>query len=257
MSASALPMRIAEFKPVCWSCGLRKLCLPSGLSLEEIASLERLVSGRRKVKCGHSLYRVDDPFGAVYAVWKGFFKSNVHLEDGREQVTGFHMPGDIIGTDGINTDRHCCNAIALKDSDVCIIQYAQLQVLLNELPRLQRQFHKLMSREIVRGQGAKVLLASMYGDQRLAAFLLNLSERFAVTGHPPSQLHLCMSRLEIGSFLGLTFETVSRLFSKFHEEKLNSVDRRYIGILDAAGLRKILDGPSERRSAYYAIAPGN
>ena len=166
MSASALSVPIAQFKPVCSNCGWRELCLPAGLSLEELARLtdtagadpvelvERLVSARRKVKRGHSLYQVDDPFGAVYAVWKGFFKSNAYLEDGREQVTGFHMPGDLIGVDGINADRHTCNAIALEDSDVCVIPFSRFEELSNEVPRLRRQFHVMMSRGMARGQAA-------------------------------------------------------------------------------------------------------
>ena len=256
MSASALPVPIAQFKPVCSNCGWRELCLPAGLSLEELARIERFVSARRKVKRGHSLYQVDDPFAAVYAVWKGFFKSNAYLEDGREQVTGFHMPGDLIGVDGINADRHTCNAIALEDSDVCVIPFSRFEELSNEVPRLRRQFHVMMSRGMARGQAAMLLLGSMYGDQRLASFLLNMSQRVAARGQPSSELHLCMTRLEIGSFLGLTFETVSRFLSKFHEERLISIHRRTIRILETAGLRNIIAGPSERRSAYYANTLG-
>jgi CRP/FNR family transcriptional regulator, anaerobic regulatory protein len=240
MKATVVPITVAQLKSVCSSCSLRELCLPMGLTPEEVARLDQLIYARRKVKRGEGLYRAGDAFSAIYAVRTGFFKSNVILEDGRDQVTGFHMPGEIIGMDGIGTDHHSCNAIALEDSDVCVIPFSRLEEISNEVRGLQRQFHKVMSREIVRDQGVMMLLGSMRAEERLAAFLLNLSHRFVLRGYSPSEFHLRMTREEIGSFLGLKLETVSRLFSKFQEENLIGVQQKHIRILDTTGLKKIL-----------------
>jgi CRP/FNR family transcriptional regulator, anaerobic regulatory protein len=241
MSTSALRINIAEFKTACSSCGLRELCLPMGLSPSEMERVGELVSERRRVKRNHDLYLSEDRFNAIYAISTGFFKTSVILEDGREHVTGFNMAGDIIGLDGIGTDRHKCNATALEDSEVCVIPFSRLEEISNEVHGLQRQFHRMMSREIVRDHGIMTLLGSMRAEERLAAFLLNLSERLAARGYSPAEFNLRMSRDEIGSFLGLKLETISRLFSKFHEDGLVSVHLRHIRILDTAGLRKILN----------------
>jgi len=240
MKANVVPLSVAQLKSVCSSCSLRELCLPMGLSHEEIERLDQLVYARRKVKRGEGLYRAGDPFSAIYAVRTGFFKSDVILEDGRDQVTGFHMPGEIMGMDGIGTESHSCNAIALEDSDVCVIPFSRLEELANEVRGLQRQFHKVMSREIVRDQGVMMLLGSMRAEERLAAFLLNLSQRFVARGYSPSEFHLRMTRDEIGSFLGLKLETVSRLFSKFQEDGLIAVQQKHIRIRDTDGLKNIL-----------------
>ena len=240
MKATVVPISAVQLKSVCSSCSLRELCLPMGLSPEDVERLDQLVYARRKVKRGEGLYRAGDPFSAIYAVRTGFFKSDVILEDGRDQVTGFHMPGEIMGMDGIGTDTHSCNAIALEDSDVCVIPFSRLEELANEVRGLQRQFHKVMSREIVRDQGVMMLLGSMRAEERLAAFLLNLSQRFVARGYSPCEFHLRMTRDEIGSFLGLKLETVSRLFSKFQEDGLIGVQQKHIRIRDTVGLKNIL-----------------
>ena len=142
--------------------------------------------------------------------------------------------------DGIGPEQHGCSAVALEDSQVCVIPYARLEQLSHEMPGMQRQFHKMMSREIVREHGVMLLLGSMRAEERLAAFLLNLSQRFTARGYSPSEFNLRMTREEIGSFLGLKLETVSRLFSRFHEESLIKVWQKSISILDIAGLRRLM-----------------
>lgn len=171
----------------------------------------------------------------------GFFKTCVASEDGREQVTGFQMAGELLGLDGISTDRHACDAVALEDSQVCLIPYDRLEDLSREFTDLQHQFHKIMSREIVRDQGVMLLLGSMRAEERLAVFLLNLTQRLHARGFSASALVLRMTREEIGSYLGLKLETVSRTFSKFQEEGLLEVKQRDIRILDNEGLRKLVN----------------
>jgi CRP/FNR family transcriptional regulator len=238
--ASAKVINIHQLKTVCSSCSLRELCLPMGLSVEEMEHLDSIVFTRKRVKRGEDLYRAGDSFGAIYAVRSGFFKTNVILEDGRDQVTGFHMPGEILGLDGIGTEHHTCNALALEDCEVCVIPFARLEEVSREIRNLQHQFHKMMSREIVRDQGVMMLLGTMRAEERVAAFLLNLSQRFVARGYSPAEFHLRMTREEIGSYLGLKLETVSRIFSKFQEQALISVQQKLIRILDTEGLKQRL-----------------
>jgi CRP/FNR family transcriptional regulator len=238
--AQAKPIDLHHLRVACSGCSLRELCLPMGLTDEEIERLDRLVYTRRRVKRGESLYRSGDGFGSIYAVRSGFFKSSVVLEDGRDQVTGFHMPGEILGLDGIGSERHTCGATALEDSEVCVIPFTRLEEVSREIRSLQHQFHKVMSREIVRDQGVMMLLGTMRAEERLAAFLLNLSQRFVARGYSPSEFHLRMTREEIGSYLGLKLETVSRVFSRFQEAGLIAVQQKHIRILDPDGLRALL-----------------
>jgi CRP/FNR family transcriptional regulator len=238
--ATGKVINIHQLKTVCSSCSLRELCLPMGLSREEIEHLDQLVYTRRRVKRGETLYRAGDAFNSLYAVRTGFFKSNVILEDGRDQVTGFHMPGEILGMDGIGTEAHTCNAHALEDGEVCVIPFARLEEVSREVRNLQHQFHKVMSREIVRDQGVMMLLGTMRAEERLAAFLINLSQRFVARGYSPSEFHLRMTREEIGSYLGLKLETVSRIFSKFQDQGLIAVQQKHIRILNTEGLKDLL-----------------
>jgi len=224
----------------CSTCNLREICLPCGFSGQDTSRIDELVYTRRVVKRGETLYRAGDKFNSIYAVRSGFFKTSQNLEDGREQVTGFQMAGEILGMDGIGPEQHGCNAIALEDSQVCVIPYARIEQASRDLPSMQRQFHKMMSREIVREHGVMLLLGSMRAEERLATFLLNLSQRFTARGYSPSEFNLRMTREEIGSFLGLKLETVSRLFSRFHDEELISVWQKCIRILDIAGLRRLM-----------------
>lgn len=243
---ATIPITVAGLKTACSQCNLQEMCLPFGLDNSEIDRLDELVGTRRKVKRQQNLYRAGDPFEAIFAVRTGSFKTDVLLEDGRDQVTGFQMSGEILGLDGISTESHSCNAVALEDSEVCVIPFAKLEELSREVGALQHQFHKVMSREIVRDHGVMMLLGSMRAEERLAAFLLNLSQRFTARGFSPAEFHLRMTRDEIGSYLGLKLETVSRAFSKFQEEGLVSVQQKHIRILDIPGLKVLLQPHSNR-----------
>jgi CRP/FNR family transcriptional regulator, anaerobic regulatory protein len=227
--------KVAACPTHCGTCNLREVCLPCGLAAPDDGLLEGLVYTRKRVKRGESLYRLGTAFESLYAVRSGFFKSRVVLEDGRDQVTGFHMAGEILGMDGIGNNRHTADLIALEDSDVCVIPYARL-----EEPRLQRQLQRVMSRELVRDQGVMMLLGTMRAEERLAAFLLNLSQRFVARGYASDEFHLRMTRDEIGSYLGLSLETVSRLFSRFDDEALIAVQQKHVRILDVIGLKSMM-----------------
>jgi CRP/FNR family transcriptional regulator len=234
-------MKLDAMKVACSSCNLRELCLPVGLSEPDLDRIDQLVGARRTLKRGEALFRAGDTFESLFAVRTGFFKTRVSAEDGRDQVTGFQMAGELLGLDGISTDRHTCDAVALEDSQVCQIPYARLEEMSHEVTSLQRQFHKVMSREIVRDHGVMLLLGSMRAEARLAAFVLNLTQRLQARGFSSSSLVLRMTREEIGSYLGLKLETVSRAFSHFQDEGLLDVKQRDIRILDEAGLRSLLN----------------
>ena len=213
-----------------------------GMAEEQIERLDSLVSARRSVARGDALFHAGDAFTSLYAVRTGFFKTCVSSEDGRDQVTGFQMAGELLGLDGIGSDRHTCDAVALEDSQVCIIPYQQLEDLSRDLPDLQRHFHRIMSREIVRDHGVMLLLGSMRAEERLAAFLLNLTQRLRTRGFSGSSLILRMTREEIGSYLGLKLETVSRAFSHFQEAGLLTVKQRHIEVLNPDGLQQLVNG---------------
>ena len=235
------PVSLAVIKTACSNCNLRELCLPLGLTGEELQRLDDLVSTRRRVKRGEHLYRAGQEFDAIYAIRSGFFKTDVLLEDGRDQVTGFQMAGELLGLDGISTEHHTCNAIALEDSEICAIPFSRLESLSREIHTLQHHFHKVMSREIVRDHGVMMLLGTMRAEERLAAFLLNLSQRFTARGFSHAEFYLRMTREEIGSYLGLKLETVSRAFSRFQEEGFIAVQQKHIRILNVAGLKALMN----------------
>lgn len=237
-------MNHETIKVQCSSCNLRELCMPMGFDTDELRKLDSIVAVRKKVKQGGLLFGNGDPFTSLYAIRTGFFKTCVSSEDGREQVTGFQMAGEIIGLDGIVTDHHNCNAVALEDAEVCVMPFANVEELSREFPVLQRHVHKIMSREIVRENGVMMLLGNMRAEERLAAFLLNLVQRLHSRGFSQTEVVLRMTREEIGSYLGLKLETVSRTFSKFSEEGIVDVKQRHVQILDPDALMKVFNPQS-------------
>jgi CRP/FNR family transcriptional regulator len=212
------------------------------MSEDQMQRLDAIVATRRTIPRGESLFNAGDAFASLYAVRTGFFKTCVSSEDGRDQVTGFQMAGELLGLDGIGTDRHTCDAVALEDSQVCVIGFHQLEDLSRDLSDLQRHFHRIMSREITRDHGVMLLLGSMRAEERLAAFLLNLTQRLRTRGFSGSSLVLRMTREEIGSYLGLKLETVSRAFSKFQDDGILEVKQRQIHVLDAEALQALVNG---------------
>jgi CRP/FNR family transcriptional regulator len=200
------------------------------------------VYARRRVKRGESLFKAGDEFSAVYAIRSGFFKTAVIDNEGREQITGFFMSSELLGMDGVGSGRYNGNAIALEDSEVCIMPFALIEEIAREIPSLQRHLHSVLAREIVRDHGVMMLLGSMRADERLATFLINLSRRFARRGYSASDFHLRMTREELGSYLGLKLETVSRLFSQFQKDGFIQVDQKHVRIMDIAGLERLLCG---------------
>ena len=235
------PINSQAVKIACSNCNLRELCMPMGLKADELEKIDQVVATRRKIKRGTRLYSNGEKFTSLYAIRTGFFKTCVTTEDGRNQVTGFQMAGEIMGLDGIVKDVHACDAVALEDAEVCVMPFDRLEELSREIVSLQRHVHQVMSREIVREHGVMLLLGSMRADERLAAFLLNLVQRLHARGFSQSELLLRMTREEIGSYLGLKLETVSRTFSKFVEEGLVEDRQRHVRILNPDALKLIVN----------------
>jgi CRP/FNR family transcriptional regulator, anaerobic regulatory protein len=234
-------MDLAAAKIACSNCNMRELCLPIGLSGDDMRKLDQLVGGRRHVERKAYLYRNGDAFNSLYAIRTGFFKTTITAADGREQVTGFQMAGEILGFEGIVNDRHPCDAVALEDSEVCVIPFDMLQSLSREVSALAHHVHKIMSREIVREHGVIMLLGSMNAQERLAGFLLNLAKRLQERGFSSSEFVLRMTREEIGSYLGMKLETVSRTMSKFAEDGLVEVKQRQIRIQSPEALARLVN----------------
>ncbi|MCW3481544.1 fumarate/nitrate reduction transcriptional regulator Fnr [Neisseriaceae bacterium JH1-16] len=235
-------------KVSCSSCSLRELCLPVGLNRDEMSQLDAVIRQSRRLKRGEYLFRSGEGFRSLYAVRTGFFKTCVASQDGREQVTGFQMSGELMGLDGISANVHGCDAIALEDSEVCELPFNRMESLGREIPSLQHHFFRLMSREIVRDQNVMLLLGNMKAEERLAAFLLNLSGRLASRGFAANDFILRMSREEIGSFLGLKLETVSRTLSKFAQQGWISVDHKHIKLDQPDSLKTLVSGCSQAHS---------
>jgi CRP/FNR family transcriptional regulator, anaerobic regulatory protein len=249
--ARSLPSwRPARSAPVaaptqCSTCRVRKLCLAGAVQSDDSMSVDELVLTRKRVHTGEHLFRAGDPFNSLYAFRSGFFKSYAVTQSGRTQVTAFPMAGDLAGLDGIGSETHGQNLVALETGEVCVVQYAHLQKLIGLFPRLQHQVNRIMSREIVREQNLMTLLGTMDGEARVAEFLLSLASRFAARGYSSTEFNLRMSRAEIGSYLGLTLETVSRIVSKLQRLGLIWIKDREVGIVDLKGLHAIATDEKE------------
>lgn len=238
--APAEVISILALKAHCSTCSLRELCLPVGLDANDMKLVDATVRRRTRLRKGETLYRAGQPFSALYAIRLGTLKTTVLSEDGRNQVAGYHLQGDLVGLDGLGTERHGCEAVALEDSEVCAIPFCELEELARSVPALQRNLHQLLAREISRDHGVMLVLGSMRAEERLASFLLNLSRRYQLRGYSSTEFVLRMTREEIGSYLGLKLETVSRIFSKFQEEGFISVQQKHIRILNVDGLKALL-----------------
>ncbi len=232
---SAAVINIASIKAACKECSLRELCLPFGLNESDLLSLDGIVKRRRTLRKGEYLYRMGEPLETLYAVRAGALKTSELLDDGRIQVTGFQLPGEILGVDAIDGERHRCHAEALETSEVCEIPWSKLEELARHIAGLQHQLLRLMSGEIGREGQLLLMIGKMSAEERLLASLLNFSQRQMRLGLSPVDIKLHMSRQDLGDYLGLALETVSRLFSRFQEEGLLTVRGKYVhlGNLDA------------------------
>ena len=226
----------------CRDCSLAPLCLPLSLDLDDMDALDDIVKRGRPLKKGELLFRQGEPFGSVYAVRSGALKTFSLSDSGEEQITGFHLPSELVGLSGVDSEIYPVSAQAQETTSVCEIPFERLDELAAQLPQLRRQLMRVMSREIRDDQQMMLLLSKKTADERIATFLVNLSARFSARGYSASQFRLSMSRNEMGNYLGLAVETVSRVFTRFQGARLIEADGKEIHILDPVQLCALAGG---------------
>jgi len=237
-----------NIKVACKNCSLGALCLPMGLTPEDVERLDGIVKRNRPLHRGDHLFRSGDHFRSLWVVKTGSVKTFTPSEDGGEQVLGFHLPGEVIGLDAIERETHACSAKVLETSAICEIPFPRLEELSSTIPSLQHQMYRLLSKEIGQDTEMLMLLGKKNAEERLATFLLSLSNRFKKRGLSSTDFYLSMSRHEIGNYLGLAVETVSRLFTRFQDEGLLKVERKHVQLLDVERMEAIVAGPHSHRS---------
>jgi CRP/FNR family transcriptional regulator len=224
----------------CRNCTLGALCLPMGLTPDDVERLDDIVKRARPLHRGDFLFRNGQSFRSLYVVKTGSVKTYTPSEEGGEQVLGFHLPGEIIGLDAIDKEVHACSAKVLETSAICEVPFSRLEELSNRIPSLQHQMYRLLSKEISHDTELLLVLGKKSAEERLAAFLLSMSKRLRQRGLSPTDFYLSMSRHEIGNYLGLAVETVSRLFTRFQDEGLLKVDRKHVELIDMEALEAIV-----------------
>ena len=245
---------ISKFKVSCGDCSLGELCLPRGMRREDLEELEKIIKRVRPLQRGEYLYHSGDKFQQIYAVRSGAIKAYKTTEDGNEQILGFYLPGELLGLDAIDKSEHVCSTVALETSSFCAIPFPRLEELCHKLPGLQHQMYRLMSRELTTENESMLLLGRKSAEEKIATFLINLSSRLHTLGYSATEFRLPMSRQEIGNYLGLTVETVSRIFSRLQKEMLISIDRKLIKVLDLDALQHMCSGKKEILEGKNSIA---
>lgn len=240
---------IKDVKVACQECSLRELCLPLGLDEKDVGHLGTIIKRTRKLNKGEFLYRVGDTLRSLFAVSQGSVKTCELSAGGQVQITGFHLAGELVGIDGISSGRHHCDAVALEKTELCELPFDELEQVAHEMPSLQHQLFRLMSREVVHDGELLLMIGKMNAEERLAACLLSFSMRYMKLGLSGTEFRLSMSRQDLGDYLGLALETVSRLFSRFQEEGLLRIEGRNVKIIDLPGIRAAAGHPSEDYNA--------
>ena len=231
-----------SLKASCKNCSLVELCLPRGLDSDDLHTLDDVIKQRKLLRKGELIFSQGEESGCIFAVRSGSVKTFTTAKNGEEQILGFHLPGELLGLDGIDNRIHSCSSVALDTATICELPVTDLNVLCVKMPGLQQQLLNLISNEITKDHTMLLLLARRNAEQKLATFLINLSARFKVRGYSADEFDLTMSRYDIGNYLGLADETVSRLISKFRENKIIQAERKRITILDHKLLNDVAEG---------------
>lgn len=250
MTDKTIPFRgIAGNKNDCSKCSIQVLCLPATINTEDFDRLNTIVKNRRQMKRGDFLFRNGQKLDCLYVAREGAFKSIVYNQDGDSQVTGFHLPGEILGLDGLGTDFHTCDSVALTLANVCEISLHDLEHVASHLPSLQHQLLKIIGQSINRDQKHAEILAKKNAHERMAIFLHQLAERYKILGRSEQRFMIPMSREDIGSYLGLVIETVSRTLSKMQDEGLIAVNGREVQVLNKEKLYSLAHENMPRKMA--------
>ena len=239
---AAIPLDLVRLRRSCAECSLQQLCLPAGIEGADLGRLEALVQRPRSLQPGDALFRLHDPLGSVYVTSEGAFKTIGINEAGEEHVLGFHLPGELFGLDAIGSGRHRCSAIALTQARVCDLPFATLATAATQLPSLQHQLLRVMGQSADLDHDHVDLLSRRQASERIALFLQGMGERYRRIGRSGEDFQLPMSRDEIARYLGLALETVSRSFSRLHEDGVLDVRGRRVRVLDAKRLHATASG---------------
>lgn len=242
MSQTEQKINFKSLKASCKNCSLVELCLPRGLNNSDLITLDEVIQQRRLVRKGETIFRQGEKSGCVFAVRSGSVKTFTTAKNGEEQILGFHLPGELLGLDGLDNQIHSCSGVSLDTTTICELPIDDLNVLCVKIPGLQQQLLSLISNEITKDHTMLMLLARRNAEQKLATFLINLSGRFKARGYSADEFDLTMSRYDIGNYLGLADETVSRLISKFREHKVITANRKQITIINHDLLCGIAEG---------------
>ena len=236
-------IKLSEAAVSCRNCSMYGICTPPGADANTMALLEGAIKKRRVASRGEYLYRAGDPFTSIYCVRSGSIKTYVNSDDGSEQVTGFHLPGELLGLAGICAEDMPGSAVALETSSVCEIPFERIDILTESLPGLKDELIRLLSQKVLHYQTLTMLLSRKSAEERLAALLLSLSTRFQRRGFSSTEFYLSMSRNDIGNYLGLAVETVSRMFTRFDADGLLTVQRKYVKLHDLERLKVMAGSP--------------
>ncbi|BDM64119.1 electron transport regulator A [Shewanella sp. NFH-SH190041] len=223
----------------CHDCSMGALCIPFTLNNSELDLLDDIIERKKPIQKGEQIFKSGDPLKSLFAIRSGTIKSYTITEQGDEQITGFHLAGDVIGFDGIHNQAHQSFAQALETAMICEIPFHTLDELSGTMPKLRQQIMRLMSTEIISDQEMILLLSKKNAEERLAAFISNLANRYANRGFSAKEFRLTMTRGDIGNYLGLTVETISRLLGRFQKAELIEVKGKYITILDFDQLNQL------------------
>ncbi|WP_416351599.1 FNR family transcription factor [Psychromonas arctica] len=223
----------------CQDCSISQLCIPYSLNETELERLDTIIERKKPIQKGNEIFKAGEPMKCLYAIRSGTLKSYTITEQGDEQITGFHLAGDLVGFDGISSGHHPSFAQALETAMICEIPYDTLDSLSTSMPKLRQQILRLMSNEIVDDQSMILLLSKKNAEERLASFINNLSVRYAARGFSPKEFRLSMTRGDIGNYLGLTVETISRLLGRFQKSGMIAVKGKYITVLDNTQLAEL------------------
>ncbi len=253
--ASDAVISLNKLKVACQDCRLSEICLPRGLAQAEMEKLDNIVARGRPLTRGEVLYHQGDSLNNLFAIHSGSLRSFIVSQDGREQTVGFYLPGELVGLDGLEKGTHTCTTVALETTSICELPFNRLQELCTELPSLQYQMLRLLGKEVSDDHDILLLLGTRSAEERLAAFLLSLSRRFAERGFSATEFNLSMSRHDIANFLGIAVETVSRQFSNFDKAGILQVKHRNVKILDLEKLEKMVEpGEKFNRKAKLSAA---
>lgn len=230
----------------CQDCSISQLCIPFTLNEHELDQLDNIIERKKPIQKSQILFKAGDELTSIYAIRSGTIKSYTISESGEEQITSFHLPGDLVGFDAITNMMHPSFAQALETAMVCEIPFDILDDLAGKMPKLRQQIMRLMSNEIKNDQEMILLLSKMNAEERLAAFIFNLSRRYSARGFSSREFRLTMTRNDIGNYLGLTVETISRLLGRFQKIGMLTVKGKYINIHDLNALSDLAGSTKPR-----------